>query len=210
MVGPGWDEIYFDDHGLIVQKDGDGGDTAQREGWVWFGIYLRDYLRDPWHLKPPKPFSETMDLLESDRTGQFRRHPFQADWRSDPNGFSRDQLIPLIAAIGVYGDTARVQRSWDAIRPCKLIFRCVQGTEDIVMFDLINLYKRALNQAPEESADAFLLAGVQTRLTQALSKPDDVGDDLNLIIHLLMGLLTPTHTLKVAAFQYAKLRLQSL
>jgi hypothetical protein len=207
--GRGWDEIYFDKHGLIVQNDGDGGDTAQREGWAWFGSWVRsEKMHDPWKVSFPISFSNTMNLLEVGNTGQFRRHPTQPEWRSDPNGFSRDQLIPLIAAMGVKGDTDRIQRSWDAIKPCFVFFRCVQGTNDLVMPDLINLYKRALNQDPEPNADALLLAGVTNRwLAQTKLKPDDVGDDLNLIIYLLMAnFVKPSEASKSALFMYAKNR----
>src|SRR5579863_10217442 len=94
--------IYFDNNGLLVQRDGDGGDTAQREGWAWFGIWLRTVklkLSSPIVL--PISFDTTMNLLEDpQRPGEFRRHPTQPGFKRDPDAFSRDQIIPLVAAMG--------------------------------------------------------------------------------------------------------------
>src|SRR2546427_3621195 len=47
-------DIFYDEHGLIVHKgtDGkfDGGDTAQREGWYWLGVWIRQNTPglEPW------------------------------------------------------------------------------------------------------------------------------------------------------------------
>ena len=63
-TGDGWSDIYFDNLGLLVQRDGDGGDTAQREGWAWFGVGIRTkILGTSWPLTPLLPFEQTMDLL---------------------------------------------------------------------------------------------------------------------------------------------------
>jgi hypothetical protein len=94
-----------------------------------------------------------MDLLELGRSGEFRRHPYQPGWKSDPNGYSRDQLVPVIAALGVKGDHDRINRSLSAMRTCNLVMKCVQGTTDIVGPDLLNLYKRALTEEPEDVGD---------------------------------------------------------
>src|SRR2546421_613614 len=41
--------IYYDNDGLIVHKGLDGGDTTQREGWYWLGVWIRkEVLHDPW------------------------------------------------------------------------------------------------------------------------------------------------------------------
>lgn len=57
--------IYFDSHGLIVQRDGDGGDTAQREGFVWFGKWIyKSVTGSDWPVRLPISYKETLDLLE--------------------------------------------------------------------------------------------------------------------------------------------------
>jgi len=201
-------DIYLDNLGLIVQRDGDGGDTAQREGWAWLGVWVRMYLlKNPWSKNLPVDLAGTLDLLEVGRTGEFRRHPTQGGWKSDPNSFSRDQLVPLLAAMGVWGDAPRALRSWNAVRPCNVVWKCIQGTSDVVGPDLVNLYKRAMDQMPNEEGDKFLALGAANRIRQAMANPDDVGDDLNLIVQLLMGLIRrPSVSLRDAVFAYSKNR----
>lgn len=118
-----WDqEILFDDDGLIVHKDG-GGDTAQREGFYWFGVWIREnILHKPWPYKREKlsTFDQVLDLLEHKTNGQpdgvFFRHPKQYPNPWDKEwGFSRDQMVPLVAAMGVYGKYDALHRLWDAL-----------------------------------------------------------------------------------------------
>ncbi len=85
---------YLDMRGLPVQKDGDGGDTAQRVGMITFGRYLnRDgniYQIAQWLAK----------LTVGD--GQFVRNPDPTMWYSNPKNFSRDQTRSLVMAMGAY------------------------------------------------------------------------------------------------------------
>ena len=115
--------IYFDNDGLIVHSEGesfDGGDTAQREGWYWLGVWLRAHTPGltPWTEPRKLNFDEVLKLLEPHADGVFYRHPKLPPW-NDPFskewGTSRDQLVPLIAAMGVYGKKAELQRLWDAM-----------------------------------------------------------------------------------------------
>jgi hypothetical protein len=118
-------EIFCDQYGLIVHKhaDGtfDGGDTAAREGWYWLGVWIRQNTPglEPW--KPQrklKSFDQVLALLEPNGDGIFYRHPkqppynnpFSKDW-----GTSRDQLVPLIAAMGVWGKYDQIRRLWEAL-----------------------------------------------------------------------------------------------
>jgi hypothetical protein len=86
---------YLDLKGLPVQRDGDGGDCAQRIGMITFGRFLnRDgniYQLNQWLSKI------TMD------DGQFVRHPDPTKWYSNPKNFSRDQTRSLVMAMGAYG-----------------------------------------------------------------------------------------------------------
>jgi len=201
--------IYFDSNGLLVQRDGDGGDTAQREGWAWFGNWLRSSeLKMSSPVVLPISFAATMNMLEHPtRRGEFRRHPTQPGFRSDPDAFSRDQIIPLVAAMGVWGDVDRVKRSWAAKRPCHGVLTCVQGTQDLIGPDLVNLYRRAWGEAPDPNGDLVLAGGVLTRLSQAQSNPEDVGDDLNLIVELLMAKVrSPSSATEQATTLYSKNR----
>src|ERR1039457_591777 len=108
---PASPELSVDKYGLIVQTNGDGGDTAQREGWAWFGSKIREReLNDPWSVCRTITFQKAMDFLEVDHSGIFRRHP---DQYNQPQDFSRDQTIPIVAAMGLWGDQDRLNRFWD-------------------------------------------------------------------------------------------------
>lgn len=89
--------INFDAHGLIVQSDGDGGDTAQRTGMFYFVYDDR------------AAFERALDQLEV-RPGIYVRHPYQPGFRSDPAEFSRDQQRALVIAMGAYGMRDRLWR----------------------------------------------------------------------------------------------------
>src|SRR5271157_4098110 len=57
--------IFYDQDGLIVHKGLDGGDTAQREGWYWFGVWVREHLlHEPWTTSRKLTFPEVLRLLE--------------------------------------------------------------------------------------------------------------------------------------------------
>ncbi|MGF6790161.1 hypothetical protein [Paraburkholderia sp. 35.1] len=116
--------IYFDNDGLIVHMDKnghfDGGDTAQREGWYWFGVWIRQNTPGlpPWQPTRRLNFDQVLKLLEPNGDGVFYRHPKLPPW-NDPFskewGTSRDQLVPLIAAMGVWGKTEELKRLWNAL-----------------------------------------------------------------------------------------------
>jgi hypothetical protein len=126
-------EICYDEWGLIVlnpspvcvdtasvHKLDNGRDTAKLEGWYWLGVWLRSHTPGlkPWDRERRLTFDEVLRLLEPNRDGVFHRHPRQVPW-SDPwdedAGMSRDQLIPLIAAMGVWGKHAELRRLWNAL-----------------------------------------------------------------------------------------------
>lgn len=119
-------DIFYDNDGLIVHRtaDGkpDGGDTAQREGWYWLGVCIRKQPNlglDPWKPTRKLSFDQVLDLLEPRHDGVFYRHPKLAPWnnpRDKEFGFSRDQMVPLVAAMGICGgQDDRIRRLWDAL-----------------------------------------------------------------------------------------------
>jgi hypothetical protein len=89
--------IQFDSLQLIVQADGDGGDTAQRTGMFY-------YVH-----QDAAAFTHALDQLEI-QPGIYIRHPHQIDYRSDPSRFSRDQQRPLVIAMGKYRMNDRLWR----------------------------------------------------------------------------------------------------
>jgi hypothetical protein len=92
--------LYKDNNDLIVQRDGDGGDTCQRTGMFYFGLFLRgDQIAEIFDK-----FLDAVLLLCKD--GLLVRHPGTADspsfW-SDPKELSRDQQDAMIVAGGAFG-----------------------------------------------------------------------------------------------------------
>ncbi len=117
-------DIFYDQYGLIVHKgsDGkfDGGDTAQREGWYWLGVWIRQNTPGlpRWTPKRDLNFDQVLKLLEPNGDGVFYRHPKQAPFNNPHDkqfGFSRDQMEPLVAAMGVWGKRSEILRLWDAL-----------------------------------------------------------------------------------------------
>ena len=116
--------IWYDSDGLIVHRGMNGGDTAQREGWYWFGVWIRqNVLHDPWTVPRKLTFPDVLRLLEPKQDGVFYRHPKLPPWNNPYNeeyGLSRDQMVPLMAAMGVwslhdpsFGEPLR--RFWNAL-----------------------------------------------------------------------------------------------
>lgn len=220
--------IYYDSDGLIVHRGNDGGDTAQREGWYWLGVWIREHvLHEPWPVPRALTFQEVFRLLEPQQDGVFYRHPKLPPWNnphSKKHGLSRDQTIPLVAAMGVWGAHDALRRLWNALPQDP-----VGGTKhtfngdwitafghrlahegDIVGPMTINLFRRAWGENPMESSDGNgpggeleLLANVGVRIAAAARDRGDTGDDLNLIVMLLMAMLCfSTDTAREAVQRY--------
>ncbi len=92
-------------------------------------------------------------------------------------------------------------------------FKCVQDTRDLAGGDILNIYHRGLGETLDPAQDAnnfnhidgdtLLLGGVIVRLIQAQANPDDVGDDLNLVVQLLSSnLINPTAISRLAMRVY--------
>ena len=206
--------IYYDQDGLIVHRGLDGGDTAQREGWYWLGVWIREHLlNNPWPTSRKLSFSQVLRLLEPAGDGVFYRHPKLPPWNNPYDkeyGFSRDQMTPLVAAMGVWGFTTELRRLWNAL-PQDVVggtkhtfngeWKTVLGhrtvfTGDIVGPATINLFRRAWSEDPMTAGDGNgprgedeLAANVALRIHFAATNRDDTGDDLNLIAMLLMSTL---------------------
>lgn len=109
--------------GLIMHDNGDFGDTAQREGWYWLGGWIRqNELHQPWIDTPRRQlsFSDVLKKLEPNGDGVFVRAPGKDPYGRDTDGnknhgTTRDQLVPLIAAMSVWGKQDALQRLWNAL-----------------------------------------------------------------------------------------------
>ena len=114
--------MYIDNYGLITQADGDTGDCAARAG---------EYL----FIKPDdKAFGNVIDHLEVS-PGIWIRHPNYPDTKD----MSRDQMDPLIIAMGVNNNRGAL---WDTFKKhLKRGFLYQNG--DLPMFSTFGLYVRA-------------------------------------------------------------------
>jgi hypothetical protein len=228
--------ILYDSDGLIVHRGCDGGDTAQREGWYWFGLWIRQNKlqdlsdTDKKAYSRKLTFSEVLRLLEPAGDGIFYRHPKLPPWNNPYDkqwGFSRDQMIPLVAAMGVWGMTSELRRLWNALPQDVLggtkhtfngewqtfLGQQTIYTGDDVKLGTINLFRRAWNEDPMPASDGSgepgekeLAANVGIRLVAAQDR-DNTGDDLNLIVMQLMSILRfPSMISTAAGALYAKNR----
>src|SRR5262249_31854850 len=136
--------------------------------------------------------------------------------------------LPMVAAMGVWGHTIEARRLWnklpqDPLGGTKhtfngewqsLLGQHLYYTGDPVVLSSINLFRRAWNEDPMKGSDGNgqsgendLEANVGVRLNAASKDPDDTGDDLNLIVMLLMSLVRfHSNTSVFAANWYAKNR----
>jgi hypothetical protein len=113
----------FGREGLIMHDNDDFGDTAQREGWYWLGVWIRENeLHQPWVDNPHRQlnFDRVLTKLEPNKDGVFVRAPGKDPYGRptdghENHGTTRDQLIPLIAAMGVAGKHDALQRLWEAL-----------------------------------------------------------------------------------------------
>lgn len=108
----------IDRFGLIVQNiydSADGGDSAHRFGNTYFCLKL---------LGEEKFMGE--DLYEfycrciaqyEAKKDTYRRHPDPSKWYSNPNNFTRDQTVMLMAAMMVQNDKQRMRGlAWSLIK----------------------------------------------------------------------------------------------
>lgn len=88
--------MYLDHLCLIITKSGDGGDTAQNEGFVSIT-----------EVGKLSAYRSIIQKLEPKNDGLWVRHPEQYPDTSD---FSRDQATPNIIAMGLFGFRAPLKR----------------------------------------------------------------------------------------------------
>jgi hypothetical protein len=217
-VPAGFPAFYEDDNfsELIVHKQrnesndytrwkNDGGDTAQREGFTWFAIWLLQQRGIKPVAVPSLPWLDAVKLLENpQKPGEFRRHPDPTkDW-SDPKNFSRDQQTPIVAALGGFGPPETLERLWSEFDKRGRV--CQNG--DSGGPDHQNLFWRARRTGQIEAFGEFLLAGmVESIAARGAANPDDVGDDLNFIVNLAAAThWRPTKTSEAAICEYVRTR----
>ncbi len=100
---------YIDEYGMIVQLDGDGGDSFHRMNMYDVGYKKREQLNISNKHWPSIDMEKTLNKLECPNSkGLYRRHPKPKIWYSDCDRLSRDQTIPFIYASGLSGRYKRL------------------------------------------------------------------------------------------------------
>ncbi|MBX3021183.1 MAG: hypothetical protein KF799_05845 [Bdellovibrionales bacterium] len=110
--------MFVDSYALISQRDGDVGDSLQREGMYAFGKWMR-YNRETNSIVvveiPERRDSKKIIAKFEVEPGVYVRHPDPTRWSSEPATTSRDQLLPVIAYCGAYQDYERLGRLFVAV-----------------------------------------------------------------------------------------------
>jgi hypothetical protein len=198
--------MFYDANGLIVQENGDGGDTAGREGDYWFSQALYSHDAQALTMDQQHEFDRVLTLLQVS-PGIFIRNPVQYN---NPKDFSRDQTVPLILAMG---QMKRPNVLWKLFKlQIKNLFR--YQNNDIGFFQDLNYYIRAFNWLWLYPllfiGDLFILGESIVRCIQGRD-PNNVGDDINhtlVLIQAQYNMATPISLL--ARFIYKKFRPQGI
>jgi len=165
---------YYDNNGLIVQRDGDGGDTAGREGDYFFHLGLTGYVYTD--------FDRVLEALQVS-PGVFIRNPVHYN---DPKDFSRDQTVPLILAMGEMGRTKVLKLLLK--KQIKNYFR--YQNNDIGAFSDVGYYIRAFKAwylyPVLVLTDLQLIGESIIRCIQG-KNPVDTSDDINHTLALLQS-----------------------
>jgi hypothetical protein len=170
-------DMNADENNLIIQADGDGGDTAQREGMYGFAMAL-------YGLRQAE-FKSVVNQLEV-LPGLYVRHPYQSGDNSKIADFSRDQQRPIVAAIGAYSLSDKL----DSMVYSHASRLGKYQNKDIIGPVNIGEYIRAYRARPLYPVllltDTALLIGSIGTVIVSRFDPEDV-DDNNHIVSLLQA-----------------------
>lgn len=193
--------IHRDRWGLIVQADGDGGDTAQRTGFYYFARFL---LEGSHFELRQEFFPQLRQLLPL--PGVLVRHPDQSKWWSDPKKLSRDQWDVVICAAAALGEHEIVERMYARHRSQFFIYQ----NGDLPTLQTFSVYGRALRWSLWRYtlliSDMGLLLNSLAIWISARKNPNDT-DDLNHIARLAQAWHCRSTLVSWAARKlYARLR----
>lgn len=216
------DAIFYDPKtGLIVQQYMDGRDTCQREGMYWLAesIYRRE-LKKPWPVSRRLSFDGAIGRLEYKSSGRYVRNPVPDNNPNkknpaDPNNTSRDQVVPIIAALGVriYDPPPVGGQNGQAKTRLQRVRDELERSGYKINADLLEFHKEFIKRAFDEEPDRLndirdhLGAVAFRRAAKAAAKDplDDVGDDLNIAaMFTLAAVRKPNNETDKIRTDYAK------
>lgn len=189
--------FYWDDWGPI-QKDGDDGDQLQRLGLYYTGLFIRDFFglsNKEYANNTGGDYIKFLHLHEI----QLGRYIRGKKW-NDPNDVSRDQLIPNIIAMGLYGMTGRLRTLTD-----QSLIHGFCPNKDILFPQHYGMIERGFGGEAGAFQDACLYLDVLTNTAKSFNP--DFCDDINLILLLIQSTLKwPTEYSRRACHFYASKR----
>lgn len=209
--------VNFDDQGLIIQQDGDGGDCAARSGELITGRLLSD----PASTGMIGVYCDkVLKLLEPNTDGiilRYNRVPYN-DPYTPPFATSRDQIIPLVIAAGFADRSDFVKRVWKETKSNWMRF----PNGDLCSPEHIAVFIRAWLRSNEATGlqllwmipllffgDLFNLLNSIIRIIKSHQDHDDVGDDINhvqvclLSIHTKLTLLSQLSILIYGKYRWS-------
>jgi hypothetical protein len=202
---------YFDNYKLIVQKDGNAGDTCQRMGYYYFWL---SFIPSSGNFPYPtvNDFKNAYFKLEK-RPGRLCRHP-KPGWWSNDNRISRDQLKGLLFGMWATDSKDLAKRIFKEHLSRGLLFAYNTGHNnnepgkkipDLTLFDIWALYIRIFKTVPLYPLlpifDLQLVVNAMGRFLRGAVDPNDV-DDLNFVGDLIIGLETKSIWAKPALWIY--------
>lgn len=194
---------FTDEYGLIVHKDKDGGDTAQRTGMLYFALSVLnqrnkslvwwDHNDDDYFIG----FYKALALLEKE-PGRLVRNPRPDKWWSDTREFSRDQQSSIVIANTFMNNKQVLRRIlWEHVKRFGFYNNSVANGKykipDFAMPQHWGFYVRAFQSKPLYPfllfSDLFLMLDSVIFVAKSYYNPDDVSDDLNHIMALVQAKL---------------------
>lgn len=193
--------MYVDKMGLIVQQNGDGGDTAARMGEYYSLRAMKSKLGIAMGSVASGVCSFPAAIAQLIPNTQLLRYP--AAPYNDPKDTSRDQIRPFMIAAALLDYIGVVEQ----LQPKGFILKKYPNG-DIASPENGNEVRRGLGQAPTFLGDFWAYGDAYTRCLNANKNgPDDVGDDINCFLTLaFFNVVYPTEQSKEALRYYLKNR----
>ena len=202
---------YLDSYGLIVQADGDGGDSANRT--AAYAVYAATLALSSNHVDRRAfesgaalpglraQFEAQLGKLDGSAPGRYRRHPDATQWYSNQDNFTRDQSIVLQAALVLYGFKSRMRDLLRARLP-RLLFHFNSHSGDGAPVDGIYPVKNKMPDPPSPSEVSQFIRGCEF----VVLRPLLFFTDAWLLVDLAFNRLKPAHDFEV---QFAPLLLST-
>lgn len=196
--------MYKDEHDLIVQSNGDGGDTAQREGMFACAVESIDRT-GKWYSR----VRYVLNVLEL-KPGYFARHPKQEP-HCQINRLSRDNNDPLIILMGEAGDIVRLERHYKEHK--RRWFR-YQNLTDYPQLHTPSMWIRARRDASKKWLlplfDIGLLIASVAKVLSKRVNPDHVDDNNHIMRLIQAARVMDTCVARFARFVYRRFRPRNL